>query len=142
VYFEDLGRQVIGHRTTRQVKMRRVPLASGATFAGFTIVRLLGSGGTGGVYLAEHPRIVRRVAFKLLRADVSAEPDWPRVFHIMGFESGRSVHRLFIDNDPESTGYYAHGSGRLRREPLCATNETGVNRRFSGTDRCVSTFHE
>jgi serine/threonine protein kinase len=77
VYFEDLGRQVIGHRTTRQVKMRRVPLASGATFAGFTIVRLLGSGGTGGVYLAEHPRIVRRVAFKLLRADVSAEPDWP-----------------------------------------------------------------
>ena len=53
-----------------------MPLADGATFAGFTIVRLLGSGGTGGVYLAEHPRIPRRVALKILRADVSADPEF------------------------------------------------------------------
>ncbi len=56
--------------------MPRMPLADGATFAGFTIVRLLGSGSTGGVYLAEHPRIPRRVALKILRADVSADPEF------------------------------------------------------------------
>lgn len=56
--------------------MRRMPLASGATFAGFTIVRLLGTGGSGAVYLAEHPRSPRRIALKLLRADVSADPDF------------------------------------------------------------------
>jgi beta-glucosidase-like glycosyl hydrolase/serine/threonine protein kinase len=59
--------------------MRRMPLAN-ATFAGFTIVRLLGSGGTGDVYLAEHPRMPQRVALKILRADVSADRDFQHRF--------------------------------------------------------------
>ena len=37
-----------------------MPLAAGQTFAGYTIVRLLGSGGMGEVYLAEHPRLPRQ----------------------------------------------------------------------------------
>jgi serine/threonine-protein kinase len=32
-----------------------MPLSNGETFAGFRIVRLLGSGGMGEVYLAKHP---------------------------------------------------------------------------------------
>jgi serine/threonine-protein kinase len=50
-----------------------MPLADGATFAGYTIVRMLGSGGMGEVYLAQHPRLPRRDALKVLPASVSAD---------------------------------------------------------------------
>ena len=49
-------------------------------FAGYTIVRLLGSGGMGEVYLAEHPRLPRQDALKVLPADVSADEDYRRRF--------------------------------------------------------------
>ena len=48
-----------------------MPFSTGEAFAGFGIVRLLGSGGMGEVYLAEHPRVPRRGALKVLAADVS-----------------------------------------------------------------------
>jgi serine/threonine-protein kinase len=50
-----------------------MPLAEGTTFAGYTIVRMLGSGGMGEVYLAQHPRLPRRDALKVLAAAVSAD---------------------------------------------------------------------
>ena len=53
-----------------------MPLTSGQTFAGYTIIRLLGSGGMGEVYLAQHPRLPRRDALKVLSADVSADADY------------------------------------------------------------------
>ena len=39
-----------------------MPLNDGETFAGFRIIRLLGSGGMGEVYLVQHPRLPRRNA--------------------------------------------------------------------------------
>lgn len=57
-----------------------MPLADGATFAGYTIVRLLGSGGMGEVYLAQHPRLPRRDALKVLPASVSADAGYRRRF--------------------------------------------------------------
>ena len=37
-------------------------LGEGEVFAGYTIIRRLGSGGMGQVYLAQHPRLPRRDA--------------------------------------------------------------------------------
>ncbi|MGB8390953.1 serine/threonine-protein kinase [Mycobacterium sp.] len=48
-------------------------LAPGDVFAGYRIVRLLGSGGMGEVYLAQHPRLPRRDALKILSSAVSAD---------------------------------------------------------------------
>jgi serine/threonine protein kinase, bacterial len=58
-----------------------MPLGRGQAFAGYTIVRLLGSGGMGEVYLAEHPRLPRHDALKVLPADVSADPEFRSRFN-------------------------------------------------------------
>ena len=49
-------------------------------FAGYTIVRLLGAGGMGEVYLAQHPRLPRLEALKILPEDVSADPEFRQRF--------------------------------------------------------------
>jgi serine/threonine protein kinase len=53
--------------TARQ-KAHTMPLTEGGVFAGYTILRLLGSGGMGEVYLVQHPRLPRREALKVLPA--------------------------------------------------------------------------
>jgi serine/threonine-protein kinase len=57
-----------------------MPLHSGDVFAGYRILRLLGSGGMGEVYLVEHPRLPRRDALKILPGDVSADEEFRRRF--------------------------------------------------------------
>jgi serine/threonine protein kinase, bacterial len=58
-----------------------MPLASGATFAGYTILRLLGRGGMSEVYLAQHPRLPRRDALKILPEATTADSGFRRRFH-------------------------------------------------------------
>lgn len=53
-----------------------MPLAEGQEIAGYTIVRSLGSGGMGEVYLAQHPRLPRRDALKVLSAAVSSDDEY------------------------------------------------------------------
>ena len=57
------------------------PLNDGAIFADFRIVRRLGSGGMGEVYLIQHPRLPRRNALKILSADLSADPEYRTRFN-------------------------------------------------------------
>lgn len=90
-----------------------MPLADGATFAGYTIVRLLGTGGMGEVYLAQHPRLPRREALKILPADVSTDPEFRGRFareadlaatlyhpHIVGVhDRGEFAGQLWISMD-------------------------------------------
>jgi serine/threonine protein kinase len=58
-----------------------MPLNSGETFAGFRIIRLLGSGGMGEVYLAQHPRLPRRDALKVLPAEMSTNGEFRERFN-------------------------------------------------------------
>jgi Protein kinase domain len=57
-----------------------MPLGEGARFAEYTVVRPLGAGGMGEVYLVRHPRLPRLEALKILRADLSADPDYQQRF--------------------------------------------------------------
>jgi serine/threonine-protein kinase len=103
-----------------------MPLAEGSTFAGYTIVRQLGSGGMGEVYLARHPRLPRQDALKILRAEVSADGEYRERFnreaevaaslwhpHIVAVhDRGEFEGQLWIDMD------FVDGTdvGRLLRE--------------------------
>ena len=57
-----------------------MPLAPGDVFAGYTVLRQLGSGGMGAVYLVRHPRLPRLDALKLLRPELSIDPDFAARF--------------------------------------------------------------
>jgi serine/threonine-protein kinase len=58
-----------------------MPLADGEVIAGYTILRSLGAGGMGEVYLAQHPRLPRRDALKLLSASVCCESEYRERFN-------------------------------------------------------------
>ncbi|PRC41671.1 serine/threonine protein kinase, partial [Mycobacterium sp. ITM-2017-0098] len=55
-------------------------LRIGETFAGYRILRLLGSGGMGEVYLVQHPRLPRQEALKVLRPDFSRDSSFRERF--------------------------------------------------------------
>jgi hypothetical protein len=55
-------------------------LEAGQAFAGYTILRVLGSGGMGQVYLASHPRLPREDALKVLPTEVTADPQYRERF--------------------------------------------------------------
>ncbi|MFM9107686.1 MAG: serine/threonine-protein kinase [Chloroflexota bacterium] len=55
-------------------------LTAGERFAGFRIIRPLGAGGMGEVYLAQHPRLPREEALKVLSPQLSADPAYRQRF--------------------------------------------------------------
>lgn len=88
-------------------------LPDGSVFAGFTVVRSLGAGGMGEVYLVQHPRLPRTDALKVLPASLSADAEYRRRFereadaaatlwhpHIVGVhDRGECDGRLWISMD-------------------------------------------
>lgn len=103
-----------------------MPLANGEYFAGFHILRPLGFGGMGEVYLVEHPRLPRQDALKILPAEMSEDSEFRARFnreaelaatlynpHIVGIhDRGEFDGQLWISMD------YIDGpdAGRLLRE--------------------------
>jgi serine/threonine-protein kinase len=57
-----------------------MPVSVGEMFAGFTILRVLGAGGMGTVYLAAHPRLPRQDALKVLPSQWTADPQYRERF--------------------------------------------------------------
>ena len=103
-----------------------MPLANGDVFAGYQILRPLGFGGMGEVYLVAHPRLPRHDALKILPAEMSSDREFRGRFnreaelaaalyhpHIVGIhDRGESSGQLWISMD------YIDGpdAGRLLRE--------------------------
>jgi serine/threonine-protein kinase len=59
----------------------RAALSSPTVFAGYTILRPLGSGGMADVYLAKHPRLPRRDALKVLTQGTTADAEFRERFN-------------------------------------------------------------
>jgi type VII secretion-associated serine protease mycosin len=67
-------------------------LEAGAFFAGYTVVRLVGSGPMGEVYLAQHPRLPRQDALKIFTASSSTDPDFRERFNREADAAATLVH--------------------------------------------------
>lgn len=57
-------------------RLLNMPFNTGDVFAGYTIERLLGAGGMGEVYLAQHPRLPRLDALKILSVDTTGDSEF------------------------------------------------------------------
>lgn len=83
-------------------------LGGGAVFAGYAVVRFVGSGPMGGVYLAQHPKLPRRDALKILSAAASADRDYRDWFNRAADAASTLIH-------PNIVRVHDHGEfdGRL-----------------------------
>jgi len=85
--------------------------ALGEAFAGkYTLVRVVGEGGMGIVYEAQHARLRQRVAIKVLRADARTSAEWLARFDREARAAvrlrGPNVARVFdVDSLPDGTPY-------------------------------------
>ncbi|MEZ4272802.1 MAG: tetratricopeptide repeat protein, partial [Myxococcota bacterium] len=83
-------------------------LAPGTVLGSYRIVDLLGAGGMGYVYLAEHIQIGRRVALKKLRSTFARNETVVRRF----FDEARLVNRLRHQNLVEITDFISDEHGK------------------------------
>src|SRR5262249_5124871 len=71
-------------------------LADGDSFAGYTIVRRLGAGGMGQIYLAKNPRLPRHDALKILPSEVTANDEYRERFNREADLAGRRDHEHIV----------------------------------------------
>lgn len=69
-----------------------MPLRSGETFANFRIIKLVGAGGMGEVYLVQHPRLPRKYALKVLPTEISVDADYCERFTREADMAARLTH--------------------------------------------------
>lgn len=72
-------------------------LAAGTTFAGYTIVRMLGFGGLGEVYLAQHSTLTRYDVLKVLPAALTADTEFRERFTLETEAATTLYHPHIID---------------------------------------------
>ena len=93
----------------------------GTVLGSYRLIEVLGEGGMGVVYLAEHMRLGRRVALKTLRSDFAENPQAVRRF----FGEARAVNKIRHQNIVEITDFVEEAGGDnyyimelLRGKPL------------------------
>lgn len=72
-------------------------LRGGEIFAGYRVVRELGVGGMGAVYLVQHPRLQRLVALKILAEGPSADPEFRARFLREAELAARVAHPNIVE---------------------------------------------
>jgi serine/threonine protein kinase, bacterial len=75
------SREPSGAGRSGNVEASGSALSSSTVFAGYTILRPLGSGGMADVYLAKHPRLPRRDALKVLTEGTTDDPEFRERFN-------------------------------------------------------------
>jgi serine/threonine-protein kinase len=95
--------------------------SAGTVLGSYRLLEVLGEGGMGVVYLAEHMKLGRRVALKTLRADFAENPQAVRRF----FGEARAVNKIRHQNIVEITDFVEEAGGDnyyimelLRGKPL------------------------
>ena len=107
-----------------------VPTAVGTVMGSYRVLQLLGEGGMGQVYLAEHTRLHRQVALKILRPELAKSAETVRRF----FSEARAVNRIqheniieitdFVDDSPDETFYIMEALRGKNLSELLASDET------------------
>jgi tRNA A-37 threonylcarbamoyl transferase component Bud32 len=106
----------------------------GRSIGNYKIVRVLGEGGMGTVYLAEHPMIGKRVAVKMLRPDLGTDPGLVSRF----FQEAKAVNDIRHPNivDISDFGHTDDGivyfvmelmEGRSLRDKLSASGPMPID---------------
>jgi serine/threonine protein kinase len=81
------------------------PLQPGAQIGNYTILRLIGQGGMGAVYQAEHRLMRRKVALKLITAATLQNPDALQRFHREALAVARLEHpNIVTAHDADQVG--------------------------------------
>jgi len=90
----------------------------GQQIGNYRVVSLLGEGGMGAVYLAEHPTIGRRVAVKLLRPELARDTGAVTRFLNEARAANAIRHRNIIEmfdaGDDVRSGQHVHGRRRVQ----------------------------
>jgi serine/threonine-protein kinase len=80
----------------------------GQTVGNYRVIRLLGEGGMGSVYQAEHPVIGRKVAIKVLHVSMGRDPEIVARF----FNEARAIHTVGHENIVEIMDFGQTPDGR------------------------------
>src|SRR5712692_12047676 len=116
-----------GSKTSSTASARAEPLSAGPDWSGrnlgdFQLLRKLGQGGMGQVYLAEQISLKRKVALKILRSDLAANPSALQRFKVEAEAVGRATHanivQVYVTGEAEGLHYMAleYVEGRNLRE--------------------------
>src|SRR5262245_37833889 len=86
----------------------------GQTVGNYLVTQKLGEGGTGSVYLAEHPTIGKKVALKILHAEFASNPEVAERF----FTEAKSVNAIGHPNIVDIVDYGVIQAGPGGKERL------------------------